>query len=66
MKNIKVLSWDWKDQPDLEKIGEMIRSFPDGCRDLREVDTGGDSYAIVLSDAVMSFAEAQQAFEAME
>ena len=62
---VKVISWDWKEQPDLEKLGEIVRSFDGRIADIRPVDTGGDYYAVVLSDAILTPDGAQAEFESL-
>lgn len=60
-----MITWDWKAQPDLSQIGEAVRRLSGGRCDLREADTGGDSYAVVITGRVMDGAEAQTLFEAV-
>lgn len=48
----KVITWDWKDQPPLDKIllaaQETLTSA--GMFWFTEPDTGGDFYAIIIAD----------------
>jgi hypothetical protein len=40
--------WDWKAQPDWKEINEALTGTPDSC--IVEVDTGGDSFAVVVTE----------------
>jgi hypothetical protein len=60
---IKCITWDWKDQPPLGKIlnaaQEILAEAGTFCS--VEPDTGGDFYAIILSDRELSGDEIEQA-----
>jgi hypothetical protein len=58
----EVVSWDWKEQPDLDKLGDVIRRVSGGACDLRAIDTAGDDYAVVVSDHVMDVPEARELY----
>jgi hypothetical protein len=42
-----VLSWDWREQPDLDALTRILRDLA-GLH-LHHVDTGSDEYAIVIA-----------------
>jgi hypothetical protein len=44
-----ILSWDWKEQPDLLELAEAIHGVSGGTVHLHQVDTGSSDYAIVLA-----------------
>lgn len=46
-----VLTWDWRGQIDLEALADAVWDMSGGEVRITEVDTGGDEYAIVVSDA---------------
>ncbi len=46
----RILSWNWRGQPDLERLATALREVSGGAVHLHEVDTGSDEYAIILSD----------------
>jgi hypothetical protein len=48
---IEVLSWDYKEQPDLETLARIVRDMSGGTVYLHDVgDTGGQDYALVVAD----------------
>lgn len=63
----RILTWDYREQPDLDALGEAIRTLSRGAVDLRAVpDTGSDSYAVVVADHPLTDAEAQEAWDVHE
>ncbi len=56
---IRVHTWDWKEQPDLEALRLNLAEL--GVY-LREADTGGDQYAIAISGTPITQAEADNAY----
>lgn len=56
-----VLSWDWREQPDIDQPGRVLAGF--GVH-LHKVDTGTDEYAVVLADRQMDAAAVTEAYEA--
>lgn len=56
----KVFTWDWKEQPPLEKLAEAVAEVSGGGVYMRQVDTGSDEYALVVSDHPVDDAEAEQ------
>jgi len=49
MARFGVLTWDWREQPNLETLGRILGEL--GGLSLHQVDTGGDEYAIVISES---------------
>jgi hypothetical protein len=56
----RVFTWDWKEQPPLAEVAEAIAEVSGGTVHMRQVDTGGDEYALVVSDRQVDDAEAGQ------
>lgn len=45
-----VMSWDWREQPDLGRLAEMVHEMSGGTVHLADVgDTGSDEHALVVS-----------------
>lgn len=63
MSRTEVLSWDWREQPDLERLARMVNDLSGGTVHIAEVDTDSDEYAIVLSDALLTKADVVGAYE---
>lgn len=57
-----VLSWDWRGQPDLDRLARALFTVSGGTVHLRQVETGSDQYAIVLSDKPLTEAEAYASY----
>lgn len=55
----RVMSWDWKEQPDLEQLAKAVYEISGRTVFIREIDTGGDFYMLVISDYVVSDEEAE-------
>lgn len=56
----RILTWDYREQPDLDALGEAIRTLSRGAVDLRAVpETGSDQYAVVVADHPLSGDQAQ-------
>jgi hypothetical protein len=55
----RVLTWDWKEQPDLACLAAAVAEVSAGKVFLRGVETGGDEYAWVVSDYPVTDAEAE-------
>lgn len=45
---VGVLTWDWKEQPDMQALARIVREIGGNVR-IAEVDTGSDEYAVVVS-----------------
>lgn len=63
MSRTEVLSWDWKEQPDLDRLARIIADLSGGTVRLTQVYTGSDEYAIVLSDVPLSKVEAAEVYD---
>ena len=59
----RVLSWDWRQQPDLAQLGRAIHDLSGGLLHIYEVQTGSDDYAIVIADQPLTDAEARHIWE---
>lgn len=55
----RVLSWDWKGQPDLRKLAAAVHEISAGTVFIREIDTGGDFYMLVIADHQVTDEEAE-------
>jgi hypothetical protein len=49
MPDPRILTWDWRGQPNLAELARVLTDVSNGTVHLTEVDTGDDQYAIVLS-----------------
>lgn len=55
----RFMTWDWKDQPDLQELATLVNQVSGGRKIFfTEADTGGDAFAIVVSDVELSKEEA--------
>lgn len=58
----KVFSWDWKAQPAMSAIAGAVAELSRGQVFMRQIDTGGDNYAWVVSDAELTDEQAWQLY----
>ena len=58
-----VLSWDCREQPDLDGLARIVRDLTGGALHLRAADTGSDQYAIVLSTVPLDETAAAEVFK---
>lgn len=65
MAEMRVLSWDWREQPDLDDLADAVREVSGGRAHVTQVDTGSDQYAIVIADRKLTADEAIAAHEAV-
>lgn len=56
------VSWDWKEQPDVDDLDRAVRRATDGAVRVIEVETGSDLYAIYVGPHE-SQEEVQRLFE---
>lgn len=49
MSEIRVLTWDWKEQPDLDDLARIVHDVSQCHVHLYQVDTGSDQYALVVA-----------------
>jgi hypothetical protein len=58
-----MLSWDWKEQPDLDRLARQIRLLSLGTVHLHQVDTDSDQFAIVLATTELDPAGVKDVYE---
>lgn len=58
-----VLSWDWKEQPDLDELAAAVREMSGGTVHIHQVETHSDEYAIVIGPTELKPAEAYRIYE---
>ena len=58
----EILSWDWRQQPDLDALGAALRRVSGGAVNLHKVNTGSDEYAIVLAAEPLDGAQVAEAY----
>jgi hypothetical protein len=56
----KIITWDWKEQPDLAELAAAVAEMSGGRVHMREVDTGSDQYEWIISDYEVDDAEAER------
>jgi hypothetical protein len=62
----QVFSWDWQQQPDLQAIAAAVTELSASGRVfMREIDTGSDDYAWVVSDTELTGEQAWQMYSKM-
>jgi hypothetical protein len=59
-----ILSWDWKEQPDLRALAQLVNEVSGGRVHITEAETGSDQYAIVIADHPVSDTDAAEAYRA--
>lgn len=59
----RALSWDYREQPDLEDLAEILAEVSGGRIHLHQVDTGGDQYGIVVADRELTAAEVDETWQ---
>lgn len=57
-----VLTWDYRQQPDLDDLASAVREISGETCHIRAVDTGSQEYAIVVSRDQLAEDEAQEAY----
>jgi hypothetical protein len=58
----EIMSWDWKAQPDLDRLAAVVLEMSGGRVHMRQAETGSDEYALVVSDEPLSQAEATREY----
>lgn len=59
----RVISWDWKDQADMAAVAAAVTELSAiGQVFMREIDTGGDCYAWVLSNTELTEQQASDEY----
>jgi hypothetical protein len=59
-----VLSWDWKEQIDLDDLDDAVRAASAGVARVHQIDTQSDQFAIVVADHRVTPEEADAAWRA--
>jgi hypothetical protein len=59
-----VVTWDWKEQPDLQELDAAVRKASGGFARVHEIDTGSDQFGIVVADHRVTPEEAAAAWDA--
>ncbi len=58
-----VITWDWREQPDLKHLARVIETLSGGSVHLRPVVTNSDQYAVVVANTDLDEASAQATYE---
>ncbi len=58
----EVLTWDWREQPNLAELAEIVTRLSGGRLHIVQPDTGGDEYAIVLSTVALTVEQATEVY----
>ncbi len=58
----RIFTWDWKEHPDLDAIAAAVREISGGKVFMEEYDTGGDTFAWIVSDHEISPGQARELF----
>jgi hypothetical protein len=62
MSEVRILTWDWREQPSFAELRLIVNALTDGQLDVVEADTGSDQYALVFSTDGLTQAEATGAY----
>lgn len=58
MSRREILTWDYREQPDLKRLARLVTEMSGGRVHLVEVeDTGTQDYALIVSDRALDEAE---------
>ena len=63
---LRTLTWDWREQPDLDELCAIIAVLSGGRIEVHEVETGTDEYALVFADGPVTEAQCRAALEAVD
>lgn len=64
MSRVEVLSWDYREQPDLARLGNVVAEMSGGRVWLTSVDdTGGQDYVLAVADRPLTQDEAMDAYD---
>lgn len=58
----RLLSWDWREQPDINDLKKIITELSGGSLHVEEIDTDSDEYAIAFSTEPLSKESAKEAY----
>ena len=59
----EVMSWYWREQPDLTELTRILTDLTDGRLKLYDVETGSDEYAIVLTTGDLDDADIPKLYD---
>lgn len=57
-----VLSWDYREQPDMDHLALVLSELTDNLIHVYQPDTGSDQYAVVITTGPVDAAAVRQAF----
>jgi len=63
---VEVVTWDWREQPDMNAIALAVYGMSGGAVFMSPVDTGSDQYAWVISDAPLSPLQVKKLMQKIE
>lgn len=65
MPDVRILTWDWKEQPNMEELAEIVTGMttPPATLYMATADTGSDEYAVVFATQPINDARATQVYE---
>lgn len=58
----RVMTWDWREQPDIGDLAEIIFDLSEGRLHVFAPDTGSDEFALVVSTVPLDADSARDAF----
>lgn len=64
MIKMHILTWDWREQPDLDRLARIVNELSGNRVHITEAETGDDQYAIVIADVPVTDADAADAYQA--
>lgn len=66
MTQVGILTWDWRGQPDIERLDYLLANLTNCQLRVCPVDTGSDGYAIAISVGELDDKTARTAYERYE
>lgn len=58
----ELVSWDWKESPDMMELGRIVTRLSGGKVFITEVDTGSDQMAVFVSTVPLTIGTATEMF----
>ena len=58
----ELMTWDWKESPDMMELGRIVARLSGGKVFITEIDTGSDQVAIYVSTVPMTIGDATNMF----
>lgn len=58
----RVMTWDWREQPDIDDLGGIIDVLSGGALHVMEPDTDSDEHALVISTVPLDADQAKDVF----